>query len=293
MHFANAGEAFEDWLAGERLRVTDLVMRALRALVEREERAGNHRSGRVWAHRACDLAPGDESWTRRAMVLLDQANDVGERPSSVRATSSRSPRISTAAPSAETRALAARIRDGSRRRTQRTRSAGDAPAASARADRPAARSQSSQPLQLRRTDRHRSPPRTVSPRRRPRWRPAMIGATLFLGSRPPGCWSARAANEGRAHDRRAKAGARRRIRQSNGRLRAAVARKNDAGLARAGNLAHAISSTSWIPERYSCRVARPQVPQSTRSRSRIAPGPHWWFREATIALAIRSSFRPA
>ena len=40
IHFANAGEAFEEWLSRERLSVTALVMRALDALVEREERRG-------------------------------------------------------------------------------------------------------------------------------------------------------------------------------------------------------------------------------------------------------------
>ena len=55
IHFANAGEAFEDWLSGERLRVASLVMRALHALAEREQSTGNLLEAARWAQRACAL----------------------------------------------------------------------------------------------------------------------------------------------------------------------------------------------------------------------------------------------
>ena len=77
IHFANAGEAFEEWLAGERRRVTELVVRAVEALVQRDEQAGNFAGAAYWAQRACSLTPGDEHWLRRAMTLLDRRSDTG------------------------------------------------------------------------------------------------------------------------------------------------------------------------------------------------------------------------
>jgi DNA-binding SARP family transcriptional activator len=64
LHFANAGETFEEWLSGERRRATELVMRAVGKLVEREQGAGHLLAAARWAQRACALAPGDESWLR-------------------------------------------------------------------------------------------------------------------------------------------------------------------------------------------------------------------------------------
>ncbi|HEY7635337.1 MAG TPA: BTAD domain-containing putative transcriptional regulator [Gemmatimonadales bacterium] len=115
IHFANAGEAFEEWLSGERLRVAELVMRAVRALVEREEGAGHLLNAARWAQRACALAPGDESWLRRAMSLLDKGGDTG---GALRLYETSVRRLATefdATPSAETETLAARIRDGARK----------------------------------------------------------------------------------------------------------------------------------------------------------------------------------
>jgi DNA-binding SARP family transcriptional activator/TolB-like protein/tetratricopeptide (TPR) repeat protein len=115
LHFVNAGEAFEEWLSRERLRVTDLVMQAVRALVEREERAGNLIAAAHWAQRACVLAPGDESRLRRAMALLDQGGDTGGALRLYETTARRLATEFDATPSAETEALAARIRDGGRK----------------------------------------------------------------------------------------------------------------------------------------------------------------------------------
>ena len=115
IHFANAGEAFEEWLSHERLNVTALVMRALDALVAREHGAGNHLMAARWAQRACALAPGDEGWLRRAMALLDEGGDTG---GALRLYETSSHHLATefdATPSAETEALAARIRDGGRK----------------------------------------------------------------------------------------------------------------------------------------------------------------------------------
>jgi DNA-binding SARP family transcriptional activator/TolB-like protein len=115
IHFANAGEAFEEWLSRERLRVVELVLLALRTLVDREEAAGNHLTAARWAQRACGLAPGDESWLRRCMNLLDRGGDTGGALRLCEMTVSRLASEFDATPSAETEALAARIRDGGRK----------------------------------------------------------------------------------------------------------------------------------------------------------------------------------
>ena len=115
IHFANAGEAFEEWLSGERRRVTDLVLRAIEALVERDEQAGNFTGAAHWAQRACALMPGDERWLRRAMTLLDQGSDTGGALRLYDAYARRLAAELNATPSAETQALATRVRDGSKK----------------------------------------------------------------------------------------------------------------------------------------------------------------------------------
>lgn len=115
VHFANAGEAFEEWLSRERARTVGLVLRALHGLVERDEAAGNYMSAVRWAQRACALAPDDESWLRRSMSLLDVGDDRG---SALRLYESYERRLTAefnSKPTAESAALAARIRGGERR----------------------------------------------------------------------------------------------------------------------------------------------------------------------------------
>ena len=110
LHFPNSGEAFEEWLSRERARITDLVMKALRALVDREEQGRRISAAAHWAQRACALAPADEAWLRRAMSLLHAANDRG---SALRLFDGASRRLDAefgVKPSSETAALAARIR---------------------------------------------------------------------------------------------------------------------------------------------------------------------------------------
>ncbi len=113
-HFADAGEAFEEWLSRERARVVALVIRAIGALVEREERAGNPPVAAYWAQRACALAPDDEGWLRRAMSLLEQSSDTGGALRLYETYSHRLVAEFAATPSRETAALAARIRTGGR-----------------------------------------------------------------------------------------------------------------------------------------------------------------------------------
>ncbi|HET9604873.1 MAG TPA: BTAD domain-containing putative transcriptional regulator [Gemmatimonadales bacterium] len=112
VHFANAGEAFEEWLSRERLRVAALVMRALEALADREQRAGNLAAAAHWAQRACAMAPDDERWLRRGMSLLDESSNTGD---ALRLYETYARRLATefdARPSAETEALVGRIRSG-------------------------------------------------------------------------------------------------------------------------------------------------------------------------------------
>jgi DNA-binding SARP family transcriptional activator/TolB-like protein len=112
VHFANAGEAFEDWLVRERARVVALVARAMRALVDRDERAGDVTSAAYWANRACALAPDDETLMRRAMSLHFAA---GDRGGALRQYDSYARYVSIhfdSKPSAESAALAERIRTG-------------------------------------------------------------------------------------------------------------------------------------------------------------------------------------
>lgn len=115
VHFANAGEAFEEWLSRERTRVIALVSRATRALVDRDEQAGNSAGAAYWAQRACVLAPDDESFLRRAMALHDAADDRG---GALRLFDGYARHVSIqfdTKPSAESAALAARIRAGTPR----------------------------------------------------------------------------------------------------------------------------------------------------------------------------------
>ncbi len=116
VHVPNAGEAFEEWLSRERRRVDDLVMCAVKALAEHEEQAGRLDAAARWAQRACALAPGDESWIRRAMVLLDAGGDTGGALRLYEAAAGRLASEFEATPSAETVALADRIRDGGGKR---------------------------------------------------------------------------------------------------------------------------------------------------------------------------------
>jgi serine/threonine-protein kinase len=76
-HLPGGGEEFEDWLLAARERSTRQVMRALEALIAREEGAGHPLDAARWAVRAQELAPYEEVRVRRTMALLDAAGDRG------------------------------------------------------------------------------------------------------------------------------------------------------------------------------------------------------------------------
>ncbi|MEP6494249.1 MAG: BTAD domain-containing putative transcriptional regulator [bacterium] len=113
LHFSDAGEAFESWLAGERAQLVDLLLRALRALVDREKGAQDFGRAAYWAQRAGALAPSDEGWLRETMTLLDASNDRGGALRQYDAFARRLDAEFQARPTVETEALARRIRTGS------------------------------------------------------------------------------------------------------------------------------------------------------------------------------------
>ena len=109
IHFANAGEAFEGWLANERRRVATLAARAAVALIEREEQDGNIVRAAYWAQRGCALAPGDEPCLRRAMGLLALCGDTSGALTLHDAFAQRLATEFGAKPAAATQVLAARF----------------------------------------------------------------------------------------------------------------------------------------------------------------------------------------
>jgi serine/threonine-protein kinase len=69
-HLPGGGEEFEDWLRAARERSMRQVMRALEALIAREEGAGHPSDAARWAVRAQELAPYEEVRVRQTMALL-------------------------------------------------------------------------------------------------------------------------------------------------------------------------------------------------------------------------------
>ena len=112
VHFADSGEAYEEWLSRERARITTMVMQAVTLLVDREEAAGNLAAATHWAQRACALDPRDEVRLRRAMTLLQQHGDNGSALHLYDTCASRLYAEFKARPSADTTALAAALRVG-------------------------------------------------------------------------------------------------------------------------------------------------------------------------------------
>jgi DNA-binding SARP family transcriptional activator len=179
VHVPNAGEAFEEWLSRERREAAALVMRAVGELVGREDAAGNRPAAARWAARACELAPGDEGWLRRAMTLLDLSGDTGGALRLYEAAARRLASEFEATPSAETVALADRIRNGGgKRATAGPASPIPVPSSMASADSPPAADGAA------RADREAvsSTEHGASARRRRRLalRAAIVGATVLV-----------------------------------------------------------------------------------------------------------------
>jgi serine/threonine-protein kinase len=110
--YVGGAPEFERWLDDERQALRARAAAAARTLASRHETGGSYTPAIGWARRAADYAPDDERALRRLMALLEKA---GDRAGALRAYESFAARLASelgAAPSAETRALADRLRAG-------------------------------------------------------------------------------------------------------------------------------------------------------------------------------------
>jgi DNA-binding SARP family transcriptional activator len=111
--YVDDAPGLERWLAAEREALRARAAAAARTLAARHENGGSYTPAIGWARRAADYAPDDERALRRLIALLEKA---GDRAGALRAYQSFAARLASelgAAPSAETRALAERLRRGS------------------------------------------------------------------------------------------------------------------------------------------------------------------------------------
>jgi DNA-binding SARP family transcriptional activator/tetratricopeptide (TPR) repeat protein len=101
---------FERWMEGERSRLHRKALDAAGSVAEQEEQAGNRFGAAHWGRLAAGLAPDDEGALRRLMELLDR---LGDRAGAAQAYEDFGRRIKAdldIEPSAETQALARRIK---------------------------------------------------------------------------------------------------------------------------------------------------------------------------------------
>jgi DNA-binding SARP family transcriptional activator/TolB-like protein len=112
----SAAPGFEHWLDHERARVRQLAVEAAWALAAERERAGDAPRAAEAARFAVALVPEDETAIRRLMLLLER---LGDRVAAVRAYEAFAWKLEgeyELQPSADTRALVARIRATSEER---------------------------------------------------------------------------------------------------------------------------------------------------------------------------------
>jgi DNA-binding SARP family transcriptional activator len=101
---------FERWLETERARLQQRASTAAGNLVLERETQGDLTTAVHWARRAAQLAPDDETLTRRLIALLDRQ---GDRAGALRAYEEFAQRLAAeyeATPAAETRTLIAAVR---------------------------------------------------------------------------------------------------------------------------------------------------------------------------------------
>jgi len=109
-YVADAPE-FERWVERERARLRERASEGAWALAEEKAAAGDPLEAERWARRAAELVPADETVARRLMTFLDE---LGDRAAAIRAYEAYARTLAQEyelAPSAETQALAATIRD--------------------------------------------------------------------------------------------------------------------------------------------------------------------------------------
>ena len=111
--FVSGAPEFERWLERERARLRQRASEATWMVAEREAVAGDSVAAGRWARQAADLLPADEAVTRRLMTFLVS---IGDRAGAIRAYEAFASALRTEfelEPSADTRALAATIREDS------------------------------------------------------------------------------------------------------------------------------------------------------------------------------------
>ena len=107
--FCESAPGFVRWLDGERDALRARAAAAARALATRHETSGSYTPAIGWARRAADYAPDDERALRRLIAILEKA---GDRAGALRAYESFAARLDAElgiAPSAETKAMVARL----------------------------------------------------------------------------------------------------------------------------------------------------------------------------------------
>jgi DNA-binding SARP family transcriptional activator len=112
--FAPGAGGFEKWLERERAVLRRAAMRSARSLAEARDQAGNLTTAISWARRAVELSHADEPSLRHLLDLLDR---LGDRAGALQAYDSFARWLRDdlgASPSAETSALADRIRQRER-----------------------------------------------------------------------------------------------------------------------------------------------------------------------------------
>jgi DNA-binding SARP family transcriptional activator/Tfp pilus assembly protein PilF len=110
---SDAGQAFEQWVDGQRARLRGMAARAAWAVAETRRAAGDVSGAFEMARRAAGFSPGSESEVARVIAFLDAA---GDRAGALAAYDDLVRRIATefeAEPAPETRALVREIRSRS------------------------------------------------------------------------------------------------------------------------------------------------------------------------------------
>ncbi len=106
----SAGAEFDHWVDGERARLRRLATDAARRRIEEAEGLGDRVEALRIARWLCGLAPEDEAAARRLMSLLDSSGDRAGALRAYERLASRLERELGVEPTAETRALAKRVR---------------------------------------------------------------------------------------------------------------------------------------------------------------------------------------
>lgn len=109
VHIRGAASELEQWLGDERRRLACVATRGVWTVATDAEERGDTLAAANWAHRAVALAPDDEEMVRRAALLLDRIGAGAAAQAALMTFAARLADEYDAEPSAETRALLARL----------------------------------------------------------------------------------------------------------------------------------------------------------------------------------------